>query len=173
MKTLHEDSWKRRGISLLWDSSALELLSSSQDAASIRQLYALVGHWPEDLPSNNGNSLIVAGLEACLDLLSPKDAEQWLENDLRSVILSFQSFYNSNAALIFWLPSGRQRIQMNRASETYTWVCAAPHNHQSVELGRILWAGAEADAARILNSKNTNVDPDGSAWIGLHHARLS
>lgn len=173
MKLLNEDRWKRRGISLLWDSMALASLAAPVEITSIRQLFALASQWPEDLPSNNGNALIVAGLEGCLDLLSPDEAEQWIESDLRTIILAFQGHYNSDAALIFWLPTGRERIRMNRASETYTWECAVPHSGQRLDLGRIMWSGAEADVARIINPTIANTDPDGPAWIGLYHPRLS
>jgi hypothetical protein len=173
MKLLNEDRWKRRGISLLWDSAALAGVANPTETTSIRQLFALSRTWPEDLPSNQGNALIVAGLEGCLDLLSPSDAEQWLESELRTIILAFQGHYNSDAALIFWLPTGRERIRMNRASETYTWACAAPHSGQRLDLGRIMWSGAEADVARIMNSTSANSDADGPAWLGLHHPRLS
>ncbi|WP_129633680.1 hypothetical protein [Candidatus Oscillochloris fontis] len=173
MKLMREDRWKRRGISLLWDSAALADLAAPHEIISMRQLFALVRHWPENLPSNQGNALVVTGLETNLDLLSPADAEEWLSNDLRSVMLAFQSEYSSDAALVFWLPTGRERVRMNRASETYTWICAAPHREQHLDLGRILWAGAEADAARIIAPAHPNPDADGPAWLGLHHQRLS
>jgi hypothetical protein len=173
MKTLREDRWKRRGISLLWDAATLSQLAAPHEIVSIRQLFALIGHWPDDLPSNGGNALVVAGLEGCLDLLSPADAEQWLEGDLRTVVLACQGHYNSDAALIFWLPTGRERVRMNRASETYTWACAASYSGQQLPIGRILWAGAEADAVRLIDPASTNADPDGPAWIGLYHPRLS
>ena len=86
---------------------------------------------------------------------------------------NFQEEYGLDAALAFWLPSGRQRIRMNRATDTYSWVCAAPHSNDQLPIGRILWGGAEADARRILEPGNPNQDPDGPAWIGLHHPRLS
>lgn len=173
MKLLPGDSWKRRGASLLWDGATLSQLAQPEDVASIRQFFALVGHWPEALPSNNGKTLVVAGLEGCLDLLSPEDAESWLESELRPAMLSFQSEYDLDGALVFWLPTGKPRIRMNRATEAYSWLCAAPHSDQHLDLGRILWAGAEADVARIIGPSCTNPDPDGLAWIGLHHPRLS
>ena len=74
---------------------------------------------------------------------------------------------------MFWLPTGKNRVKMNRATEAYSWVCAAPHSNQHLDLGRILWAGAETDVGRIIDPNCTNNDPDGPAWIGLHHPRLS
>lgn len=173
MKPLQGDVWKRRGLNLLWSASALAEVANSGEVVSIRQFFEMIGKWPADLPSNDGNTLVVAGLDGCIDLLSPADAETWLENDLRPALVNFQEEYGLDAALAFWLPSGRQRIRMNRATDAYSWVCAAPHSNHQLPIGRILWGGAEPDARRILDPRNSNQDPDGPAWIGLHHPRLS
>ena len=108
-----------------------------------------------------------------VDLLDPIEAEKWLMSDLLPAILAFQDEYSLEAALVLWLPTGKNRVKMNRATEAYSWVCAAPHSNQYLDLGRILWAGAAADVARIINPDCTNSDPDGPAWIGLYHPRLS
>jgi len=173
MKILQGDVWERRGVSLLWSAEALSRLTAPQNVVSIRQFFALAASWPDDLPSNGGNTLVVAGLEGCIDLMSPDEAEEWLKADLLPAILEFQDEYSLEAALVFWLPDGKRRIRMNRATEAYSWVCAAPNSGQALDLGRILWAGAEADVGRILDPSNANQDPDGPAWIGLHHPRLS
>lgn len=173
MRVLQGDGWKRRGISLLWGSEALAALAPPREVVSIRRFFAMEHNWPSDLPSNRGNALVVAGLEGCLDLLEPDAAKEWLETELRPTMLAFQNEFNMEAALLFWLPTGRNRVRMNRATEAYSWVCAAPHPNQQIDFGRILWAGAEADAGRIIDPYSANADPDGPAWIGLHHPRVS
>ncbi|WP_428565596.1 MAG: hypothetical protein ACP59X_04745 [Solidesulfovibrio sp. DCME] len=173
MKILQGDVWKRRGVSLLWGGETLSRLAQPQNVMSIRQFFAMVGNWPSDLPCNEGNTLVIAGLEGCVDLLEPTEAESWLESDMRPAILAFQDEYNLEAALVFWLPTGKNRVRMKSATEAYTWVCSAPHSNQQLDLGRILWAGAEEDVARIVDPNCTNLDPDGPGWIGLHHPRLS
>jgi hypothetical protein len=172
MKTLKGDVWKRRGVSLLWEAEALSALSKPEDVVSIRQFFAMVGNWPNDLPCNDGNTLVVAGLEGCIDLMEPEEAEGWLKSEFLPAVLAFQDEYGLGS-LVFWLPTGKSRVRMNRATEAYTWICSAPHNNQQLELGRILWAGAEADVGRIIDPNNVNPDPDGAAWIGLHLPRLS
>jgi hypothetical protein len=173
MKVLQGDVWKRRGVSLLWAGETLSALSQPQNVVSIRQFFAMVGNWPGDLPSNDGDTLVVAGLEGCVDLLDPVEAEAWLKSDFLPAVLAFQDEYSLEAALVFWLPTGKNRVRMNRATEAYSWVCSAPHSNQHLDLGRILWAGAEADVGRIIDPGCTNADVDGPAWIGLHHPRLS
>ena len=145
----------------------------AQRVVSIRQLFALIGNWPADLPCNDGRALVVAGLEGCLDILKPADAEQWLENDFRPAILAFQDRYGLEAAIVFWLPTGKNRFRMNAATEAYSWLCSAPHSNVRLGLGRILWAGAEGDVRRVIDPGCTNTDADGPAWIGLNLSRLS
>lgn len=173
MKILQGDVWKRRGVSLLWSGDALSAITSPERVATIRQFFSLVGRWPSDLPSIGGSTLVVAGLEGCLDLLPPAEAEDWLKAELLPAILAFQDEYSLEAALVFWLPTGRNRVRMNRATEAYSWVCSAPHSGEHLDLGRFLWAGAEADVSRIMDPGSATPDPDGPAWVGLHHPRLS
>lgn len=173
MRKLTESRWQRRGISLLWNSAALAGFTTPNEFVSLRQLFALAGNWPEILPSSDGDAVIVAGIDACLDLLTPEDAERWLETDLRDIILRFQGHYGGDAALIFWLPTGHERVRVNPASQAYSWVCTAPYSNQRLDLGRALWSGAEADVLHIMDPNLKSSDADGPGWIGLHHPRLS
>lgn len=173
MKILQGDVWKRRGVSLLWDGEALSALAEPKDIVTIRQFFSLVGRWPELLPCNDGDVLVVAGLEGCIDLLEPADADVWMKSELLPAILAFQDEYGVEAALVFWMPTGKNRVKMNRATEAYSWVCSAPHTNKQIDLGHILWAGAESDVGRIMDPGCESADADGPAWIGLNHPRLS
>lgn len=174
MKTMTDDTWTRRGINFLWDDETFAKLRSKPNTSilSIRAGWQLSNSWPDELPANDGRTLIVAGLDGCLDLLNPEDAANWITGSLRPFIQDFQSEYDGEGSLVFWLPNGGKRIIMNRASEQYLWHCAVPKG-DTLELGRLLWSGAESDVSRIINSQCTNQDPDGPAWIGLHHPRVS
>ncbi|MBI2571913.1 MAG: hypothetical protein HYV63_33295 [Candidatus Schekmanbacteria bacterium] len=169
MKLMRDTAWTRRGCSLLWCPSTLVTFAEPSEVASIRTFFVLARSWPEDLPSNNGRALVVAGLEGCLDALSPDDAATWIEQDLDPQIFAFQDEYQGDAALVFWLPSGRGRVRYELASGDYYWVGRADAHFP---LGRLLWAGAEGDAQRILTGDLT-ADPDGDAWVGMYHPRIS
>ena len=173
MRSMTDTAWARRGISMLWDGDAMGKVSNPNAVLSMRQLFHMQGSWPEDLPGFSGNALVVAGLEGSLDALTPGDATFWLADALRPVVLSFQSFYGLEAALIFWLPGGRTRIRMNSANETYSWICAGPYSSHTLDIGHVFWSGAADDVVRILNADATGADIDGKAWIGIHLARLS
>ena len=165
--------WMRRGFSLLWDTDALFSVTTPGDVVSLREFFAMAQSWPEELPGAEGDALAVAGVEGCLDALGADDGSAWLESDLKGIILAFQDEYQGQAALILWLPSGRRRLTMSPATEEYSWKRAAPRTAPALPIGRSLWAGADADVARIIVSELPNPDVDGSAWVGLYHPRIS
>jgi hypothetical protein len=170
---MHNEGWKRRGISLLWQAEALAQICAPAEAVSIRHFLNPAQPWRNELPAANGDALVVVGVEGCIDALTPEDAAIWIEEDLKPRIFDFQSEYEGQASLIFWLPAGRQRIRMDAATEEYSWLCSAAFSGQSIALGRHLWSGAESDVYRIIDASNSNQDADGPAWIGLFHPRIS
>ncbi|MFH1021785.1 MAG: hypothetical protein V1809_00175 [Planctomycetota bacterium] len=106
-------------------------------------------------------------------MLDRADAEKWIEKDLKNLILSFQDEYEGQAALIFWLPSGRSRISMVGSSEEYFWKLKASDSETGLPLGRLLWSGAENEVERIMDTDDSGADYDGKSWAGLHHPRIS
>jgi hypothetical protein len=166
MRQLQDTVWQRRGVSWLWDGEALGQVAKSEDVWSLRQFLRADGQWPSELPSNHGNAVMVAGLEGCLDLLLPAEAEEWLGAALKDALLSFQSAYEGDAALIFWLPSGRGRININPATDAVTWRCAAPHSHEQIDFGRVLWGEAHEYPQEIVLRQ-------GAQSAGLFHLRIT
>lgn len=168
----YNQGWPRRGFALLWDVKTLLELAEPADVVSLRQFFALAKSWPEDLPAAGGDALVVSGLEGCLDVLGAGDVERWVESDLKEAVLSFQDQYQGQAGLVFWLPSGRNRISMRGATEQYYW----KHRSSGAEglpIGRLLFSGAENEVERLLDSEDGKADYDGKHWIGLHHPRIS
>ncbi len=166
MKQLLDTVWQRRGVSWIWDDEALNMIAKPGEVLSLRQLLRADCHWPDDLPSNNGRTMVVAGLDACLDLLSPDDVDAWLAADLKHVILSFQDFYQGDAALVFWLPSGQRRIHVQTASDAVVWRCGAPNGDRQIDFGRLLWGEAREYPQEILLA-------GGAKAAGLFHLRIT
>jgi hypothetical protein len=166
MKHTLDTVWKRRGTSWLWDEEARNLVCEAAQVWSLRQFLQSVGNWPDDLPSNGNDTLVVAGLEASLDLLTPEDAEAWLGDAIKQAILSFQDFYGGVAALIFWLPAGQGRIKFHPATDSIEWRCAAPSSESLLAFGRILWGEANEYPQEILLR-------EGSRPVGLFHLRIT
>ena len=89
---LLDETWVRSGISLLWSAPQLADICTPDSIISIRQFLRLSEeNWPESkLHLINGRTMVVAGLEACIDTVSPDSAVEWLESVLYKAMLSFQ-----------------------------------------------------------------------------------
>jgi hypothetical protein len=166
VKQLLDTVWQRRGTSWLWDEEARNLVCTAGEVRSLRQFLRAVGRWPEDLPSNGGNTLVVAGLEGGLDLLTPEDAEAWLGDAVKKAILSFQDAYDGQAALVFWLPTGQGRIKLRPARDSVEWQCWSPHGDKLLPFGRVLWGEANEYPQEILLRA-------GAKPAGLFHLRIT
>lgn len=172
VRTRYNGAWPRRGFSLLWDTELLAGITAPGDVLSLRQFFAQLPAWPDELPAAYGDAMVVSGVEGCLDILDALDAEHWIETDLRQAVLSFQQYYQGQAGLILWMPSGRKRISMNAATERYFWKHRAS-GPEGLPIGRLLFSGAENEVERIMNTEDAGADYDGKEWSGLHHPRIS
>ncbi len=168
----NDKSFIRKGMSLIWNPELLAEIIAYYKAVTIRQFCQMKGKWPENLPSKDGHALVVVGLEGCMDVLKPSDAEKWLEQDIKPLILDFQDEYQGQRALIFWIPSGLKKIKHVSANDNYVWQYSAPHSGSKVEIGRILWAGAQREVRPIITGP-ADVADDMVNWKGLHHPRIS
>ena len=63
MRLVRDQTWSRRGISLLWNPQVLSELALPQEVIPIRAFVALAKAWPDELPSADGKTLVVAGAE--------------------------------------------------------------------------------------------------------------
>lgn len=165
MRQLLDTKWQRRGTSWLWDEHARNLICTAGEVWSLRQFLQAVGQWPDVLPSNNEQTMVVAGLDAGLDLLPPDDAQAWLGDTVKEAILSFQHACD-HAALVFWLPSGHKRIKVQASTDAVSWLCHGPHGGHPIDFGRVLWGQTNEYPQEIVLSK-------GDKPAGLFHARIT
>lgn len=165
MRHLKDSVWQRRGTSWVWDEEARNQICRASEVWSLRQFLRAKNNWPDDLPSNSGRTLVVAGLDGSLDLLTPTDAEAWLGDAIKPTILSFQDDWGSDGALVFWLPGGHNRIKVQTATDEVGWLCHTPHGHQ-LDFGRVLWGQANEYPQEILLR-------DGGKSAGLFHLRIT
>lgn len=165
MRQLLDTVWQRRGTSWIWDEEARNQICAASEVWSLRQFLRAVGSWPDESPSNRGRTLVVAGLDGSLDLLTPTDAEMWLGDAIKPAVLSFQDEYEGDAALVFWLPGGHNRIRAQPATDEVSWLCHTPRGHQ-IDFGRILWGQANEYPQEILLGV-------GGKPAGLFHLRIT
>lgn len=90
MKELSADSWKRQGSSVIWDKTELEKLLTSASLVSLRQFLGWHDAWPAQLPRSS-RTILVGGLQTCLELLSPAEGAAFLLHRVQALISRQQS----------------------------------------------------------------------------------
>ncbi len=166
---INDDLWTRRGITLLWDAEELNKLCQPSQVISLRKFRQLYeAGWPEEqLPLINDVTLIVAGIEACVDALEPEEASEWLEDTIYQAMVSFQSDVASGgtqASLVLWIVDSK-RLQYETGDDTWYMHYGGEHRGQKIPISRCLFNGAQGDLKEIQDS-------DGNK-LGLYHPRIS
>ena len=170
---IHDKTWMTCGITLLWDAEALNEVCPANSVRSLREFLRLQhSGWPEDtLRLINNRTLIVAGLEAAMDTLSPQEAVEWLEQVIYPAVREFQDSVadgGAEAALIFWFADAK-RIWHRPADNTNHWYCSGAYRQHSTPIGRCIWNGAEPSVRKIVT-----VGPDKKQReLGLFLRRIS
>lgn len=173
---LRDTTWLQRGVSALWEPTALHRigLTPAGAAVSVREFLRLhdAGWPPADPRLTPARPLVVAGLEATLDTLAPDAAEDWMRETFYRAVRGFQR--DGEAALIVWLASGR-RVQHQVAANRYVWLCEGRHIGEQLPLGTLLWDGAQDDVRQIMFSDATNppASPPTAVYAGLFCGRIS
>jgi hypothetical protein len=153
---LTDDVWKRQGISVLWDVSALASLGSLYSAISLREFFLWdADDWRGDSPharfSSGARRIVVAGLEAALDCLEPDEAEEWMANRLLPAInRCAETLFEggTSGALIFWMVK-HDRFRMKLARGEIVWSCDGGHRGREILFSHGFWNGAYRDVQRI------------------------
>jgi len=170
---LRDTTWMHSGVSVLWDADALTKLCTADSVRSLRELLRLYeAGWPEEgLNLVSKRTLVIAGLEAAMDTLTPDDAVEWLEQKVYPAIRSFQDSVadgGGEAALILWFADQR-RLAYTAADNTHHWHCGGQHRTKSIPIGRCIWNGAESSVRKITASGSDGKQRD----IGLFLRRIS
>lgn len=170
---LVDKTWMSCGISVLWDPEALNAICPPSSVRSLREFMRLrQSSWPEDaLNLINNRTLVIAGLEAAMDTLSPQEAVEWLEQNVYPAIRDFQDNVadgGGEAALIFWFADAN-RIWHRAADNTNHWHCSGEHRQQSIPIGRCIWNGAESSVRKVVLAGSDNKQHH----IGLFLRRIS
>lgn len=166
---INDDLWTRRGITLLWDADELIKLCQPNQIITLRKFFQLhKAGWPENqLSLVNDVTLVVAGLEACIDSLPPQDMTDWLKEKLYTAVVSFQREIadgGNQASLVFWMVE-HARLRQNVSEDAWLWQCSGEHRNHLIPLSHCLFNGAQHDLKEIQDFKGKR--------IGLYHPRIS
>ena len=139
-------TWAREGVALIWREDALARLCQPGKVASMRRFFEISRNWPDELPMDDGDTLVVAGLDNALELLDRSEIEAW-GSLFRAKLAAFQDHYAGSAGLVFWVPAGEKRVQRDSVSRRILW--RGGTKHKTFDLGLQLWGGAFGDVLEI------------------------
>mgnify|MGYP000856175355 CR=1 FL=1 len=108
MQELTYDSWRRRGSSVVFDKVTLGTLIAEGCLVSLREALSWMNSWP-DPPPVNSNTVLIGGLETCLELLDPRDGEAFLQQRIRPFIQEFQHHWD-HLGLVFGFGCSEKRF---------------------------------------------------------------
>jgi hypothetical protein len=165
----NDDIWTRQGVSLIWDADLLRQLCTTENVISLRQFRQLHScGWSGVEPAQVDEvALVVAGIEGCIDALSPDEASDWLRQAIYNAIVSYQSevsYGGDAAALVLWIVDA-QRLDYRTSEDQWYWHCGGEHQGEQVPIGRCLFNGAASDLKEIQDSTGKS--------LGLFIRRIS
>ena len=177
MKANLNDSilWTKRGVSVIWDAPELAKLGTMAKALSLRQWFRWKAEgWPEREHYYTGKdkrTIIVAGLDAALDSMTPDVATDWMQSNLLAAVREFQAEVaggGQEAALIFWMVN-RKRFHYRTSSDSVIWKSAVGYGGEVIPISHCIWNGAQADVCRIVPVNYADTENG----IGLFLQRVS
>lgn len=161
MRDMSASSWLRQGSSIVCDRAKLGPLITSGCLISLREALSWLRAWP-NAPRNNGDTVLVGGLETCLDLLSAQDAEAFIRGDIRKLILEFQSRWDRRGLVFGFSTSAKLH---HRATDDEILF---KHGGKEIRLSHTLWNGTTTiDIARLV------ADDGSGTTLGYHVRRVS
>lgn len=165
MEPLTSGMWKNRGSSVVFHPNLLGPLLSAGCMVSLREALSWMKNWPAN-PPGNGKTVLVGGLEAALEVLSPEDAEELLRSQVKAFIHEFQAQWDQ-CGLVFGFGCSASRFQVD-PSEHVLFV--GPGN-RIVPLSSALWNGSAVQDMYKLMFRNSTTGKDEPG--GFYVRRLS
>jgi len=164
MKELSADSWKRQGSSIIWDKASLQALLPTASLVSLRQFLSWQDAWPARLPRSS-RTVLVAGLQTCMEALSPQQGEAFLLNRVQALIRRQQGKLEQ-FGIIFGFPTASPRaFEVTQREEDISYKRAA---QSLVPLSAPLWGRGTSAEIQILLRNSQSRD-----HIGFHVRRIS
>lgn len=166
MREMSSTGWLRRGSSIVFDKEALGPLINEGALISIREALGWMNAWPATFPGSS-RTVLVGGLETLLEVLTGEEAEQFLRERVKPLILEFQAKWDS-CGLVFGFGTHERAFEITSSDEE---VIFRRGDREQIRLSHYLWDGsATLDVTRL-----TRESADGGRIItvGYYVPRIS
>jgi hypothetical protein len=134
---MSSSAWLRRGSSIVFDKHSLGPLITKGFLISLREALSWMKAWPAQ-PPEDGQTVLVGGLETCLEVLSPEDAEEFLRNRITPFVLEFQSRWDQQG-LVFGFGTTDKSFEVTASQEEVLFL---RRDRKRVRLSYSLWDGS-------------------------------
>ena len=164
MREMSSSAWRRRGSSIVFHRDLLVPLIEAGAMVSLREALSWVKNWPPE-PPTGGNTILIAGLETCLEVMVPVEAEDFLRRTIRPFLLECRSRWDQ-CGLIFGFGCSEKRFCVD-PQENILFVHL---DGTKIRLSEGVWNGAARDELFSLMTLDAAKNRD---VVGGYHVRLA
>lgn len=166
METISNSVWQRKGSSVIFDSVSLGRFISEGAVVSLREALGWMKGFPPT-PPVTGRTILISGLEALLETMSPEESNEYLACRIRPLIIEFQSRW-TDCGIIFGF-SAHEKAFVETAKEEE--VLLRRRDGTAVRLSEGLWDGsATVNMKRVVREDS---EPGKEVVVGYYVARIS
>jgi hypothetical protein len=149
MKEMSSTGWLRRGSSIVFDRYTLGPLIGGGALVSLREALGWITAWPSE-PRGNGQTILVGGIETCLDVLEKSEAQEFLKNRVNPFVQEFQARWDQRG-LVFGFGTHERSFEVTASDEELLFV---RRDGEKVRLSYSLWDGsATMNVARLIRDE--------------------
>lgn len=143
--------WLTRGSSVIFDKVMLGPVLADGSLVPLRQVLGWLSAWPSATP-NGGRTVLVGGLDTVLEVLPPREAEDFMRQRIRPLISEFQNRW-TECGLVFGLNAEPERLIEDPVSEMVNF---KRRDDVQICLSTELWNGsAVTDMRRLVRTDRT------------------
>lgn len=166
MREMSSSAWLRRGSSVVFNKNSLGPLIAAGSLVPLRQALAWLNEWPQEPPGGN-RTVLIGGLEACLEVISPEEAESFLRDRIKPLILFLQERWDQ-VGLVFGFGSSSHSFEVTNTEEEIVFL---RRGSERVRLSHFMWDGTSTlNVTRLVREAD---HPSRSETIGYHVPRIS
>src|ERR1035437_5092040 len=117
MEPFSANSWKSRGSSVVFDKQLIGPLVNAGALVPLRVALSWIGSWPA-VPPVPGHTVLIGGPDTVLEVLPAKDAEEFVQKNIRLLIREFQDRWNE-CGLVFGFAVPKERFRESIQEEVF------------------------------------------------------
>ena len=166
MREMSSSAWLRRGSSIVFDKQSLGPLISNGPLVPLRQALDWTNEWPGE-PPGGGRTVLVSGLETCLEVLAVEEAERFLWERIKPFILSLQERWDQ-VGVVFGFGTSSHSFEVTNIEEEIVFL---RRGDERVRLSQFMWDGSSTlNVTRLVREGD---QPGKTLTVGYHVPRIS